>query len=57
MTEPTNAQKEAARQARNAYLRAWRRKNPDKVKEMHEKYWLKKAEREAAKLEEEEATA
>lgn len=57
MTEPTNAQKEAARQARNAYLRAWRRKNPDKVKAMHEKYWIKKAEREAAKLEEEEARA
>lgn len=57
MTEPTNAQKEAARQARNAYLREWRRKNPDKNKEYIERYWTKRAEREAAKLEEEEARA
>lgn len=34
---------EAARNARNAYYRAWRAKNPEKVRESNERYWLKKA--------------
>lgn len=36
--------KEAARQARNAYHRAWRAKNKDKVKANNDRYWEKKAE-------------
>lgn len=36
-----------ARAARNAYRRAWAKNNPDKVKAQQERYWLKRAEREA----------
>lgn len=36
-------QRERARQARNAYLRAWRAKNPEKVKAQIERYWSRKA--------------
>lgn len=32
-----------AREARNAYARAWRAKNRDKVKQYNETYWQKKA--------------
>lgn len=32
-----------AREARNAYYRAWRKKNPEKVKQAQERYWKKKA--------------
>ena len=42
-----------ARQVRNAYYRAWRAKNPDKVKASNERYWLRRAEREAAVAEQE----
>lgn len=34
---------ERARAAKAAYDRAWRRKNPDKVKMYRERYWEKKA--------------
>ena len=34
---------ERARQARNAYQREWRKKNPDKVKEIQLRHWAKKA--------------
>ena len=34
---------EEARNARNAYYRAWRAKNPDKVRKSNERYWSKKA--------------
>jgi len=34
---------EKAREARNAYYRAWRKNNPEKVKESTMRYWLKKA--------------
>lgn len=34
---------EAARQARNAYAKAWRAKNKDKVKEQNRRYWERKA--------------
>lgn len=34
---------EEARNARNAYYRAWRAKNPEKVRESNERYWAKKA--------------
>ena len=42
---------ELARQKRNAYVRAWRNKNKDKVSEANKRYWLKKAERELAEQE------
>ena len=32
-----------ARQARNAYARAWRAKNRDKVKKYNAAYWQRKA--------------
>ena len=35
--------KEAARLARNRYMREWRAKNPDKVRATKERYWEKKA--------------
>ena len=34
---------EAARKARNAYLRDWRAKNPEKVKQYNANYWERKA--------------
>lgn len=34
---------EAAVAARRAYLREWRRKNPEKVRAAQERYWTKKA--------------
>ncbi|MGI6695949.1 MAG: hypothetical protein ACOX6O_06910 [Christensenellales bacterium] len=40
---------EKARKARNAYLRAWRARNRDRVKAYNENYWRRKA----AKLERE----
>lgn len=39
----TKAERDAAREARNAYLREWRRKNPQRVRELRERYWLRKA--------------
>lgn len=41
-TEMTAEQREAVRKARNAYVREWRKKNPEKVKKYWERYWLKK---------------
>lgn len=32
-----------AREERNAYFRAWRAKNKDKVKAINNRYWEKKA--------------
>ena len=32
-----------ARAARNAYARAWRARNRDKVKQYNQNYWIKKA--------------
>lgn len=37
------AMSERARNARNAYMREWRRKNKDKVKAVRERHWEKKA--------------
>lgn len=31
--------------ARAAYARAWRKKNPDRVKQYNENYWLRKFEK------------
>lgn len=37
---------EKAREARNAYMRQWRKNNPERVSEINSRYW----ERKAAKL-------
>lgn len=34
---------DAAKEAKRAYFREWRKKNPDKVKEQNRRYWEKKA--------------
>jgi hypothetical protein len=34
-----------AKAARNAYLREWRRRNPDKVRRQHERHWERQAEK------------
>lgn len=36
-----------AKEARNAYYRAWRAKNKDRVKEINARYWKKKAAQQA----------
>ena len=36
-------EKKMAADARNAYARAWRAKNPDKVRKNNANYWLRKA--------------
>ncbi len=39
---------DAAKEARRAYKRAWRKKNPDKVKAATARYWERKAKQAAA---------
>ena len=39
----TQEEKELINKARRAYKKEWRKKNPDKVREANERYWLKKA--------------
>jgi len=34
-----------AKQARNEYMRAYRKKNPDKIKNVNSRYWSRRAER------------
>lgn len=36
-------EKKLAAEARNAYARQWRAKNPDKVRKNNANYWLRKA--------------
>lgn len=43
----SNSDLEKARQARNAYAREWRKNNPEKAKAAHDRYWARRAEREA----------
>lgn len=50
----TNEKKLAA-EARNAYARKWRAANPDKVRANNANYWLRRAAKEAARKEAEEA--
>lgn len=38
----------SANEARKAYYREWRKKNPDKVRETNRRYWEKKAAQAAA---------
>lgn len=52
--ENTNRTTEAARQARNAYMRAWRKANPERVKAINERYWLKRAQQSETKAEAEQ---
>lgn len=40
-----NQMPEAARKARAEYMREWRRKNPDLVKQQRERYWARRAEK------------
>ncbi len=35
--------KQAARKARNDYIREWRRSHPEAVKAQRERYWMKRA--------------
>ena len=39
---------EAAKEARRAYKRAWTKNNPDKIRAQQERYWNRRAMREAA---------
>lgn len=34
---------DAAREAQREYMREWRRKNPDRVREKNKRYWERKA--------------
>lgn len=47
----TKQEIEAAKAAKAAYEREWRRSNPDKVKEYRLKYWIRKAEAAAREAE------
>ena len=38
------AMSKEAREARNAYFREWRRRNPEKAKRIRQRYWERKAE-------------
>ena len=40
--------REKIKAARNAYMREWRKKNPERAKEINDRYWAKKADRLAA---------
>lgn len=42
---------DAARAARNEYLREWRKNNPEKARAIRERYWEKKALEAAAEQE------
>lgn len=39
----SNKLSEEAKEARRAYLRKWRRENPEKVREQRRRYWERKA--------------
>ena len=47
----TQEQIDAAKAARAAYLREWRKNNKDKVKEHRLNYWIRKAEAAAREAE------
>lgn len=42
---------EKAREAQREYLREWRKRNPDRVREANRKYWQKRAAKLAAEKE------
>lgn len=39
-------EQEAARQARNSYMRMYRAKNRERIKAINDRYWAKRAQRE-----------
>lgn len=41
-----NDEQRAAAEVRNAYARAWRAANKDKVRASNQRYWMRRAERE-----------
>lgn len=45
---------QTAREVRAAYQREWRKKNPERVREINERYWMRRAEKALAKRAEEE---
>ena len=49
--KPTPEEIEAAKAARNAYFREYRRKNKDKVRDAALRYWAKKSAQERQKQE------
>lgn len=44
----TESEKKAAVEARNAYAREWRKKNPDKVRANNKAYWMRRVAKEEA---------
>ena len=34
-----------AREAQRAYMREWRKRNPDKVRENNRRYWIRRAQK------------
>lgn len=36
---------DAAREAQRAYMREWRKRNPDRVREINKRYWENQAKR------------
>ena len=42
-----DAMEQAAIEARRRYHKQWRKKNPEKVKAANDRYWARRAEREA----------
>lgn len=49
-----DATKQAAIEARKRYYKQWRKKNADKVRANNERYWARRAEREALEEQAEE---
>lgn len=47
----TEQAREAGKAARRAYYREWAKKNRDKLKANQERYWIRRAEREAGQNE------
>ena len=45
MTTQQNEMSEAARKAKNAYQGIWRKKNPEKIRQYHDNYWERQAQK------------
>lgn len=45
-------EREAAKQARNAYMREYRAKNKERTKKINDRYWAKRAQREIVEAKE-----
>ncbi len=50
-SETMPSMSEAAKEARRAYQRKWRMKNPEKVRAAQDRYWTKKAQENNIRLE------